>query len=702
MRPTLLNSCFITVDALKGVGPAVLSQLQKLLHSEEGRLPTLRDLAFHMPMDVIDRGQHVDLTNLQESQIVTLTLRVEEHAAPRRRNMPYRIACSHSSGEQVMLVFFQGRAEYLSQQLPNGEERIISGRLERTSYGLQMIHPEFILRPEEKSQLPMLEPVYPLTAGLHAKKLRHLIKQAMARLQPLPEWLDASIVQQYGWLPWLESVRTIHSPTSVEDVRPEAPPMRRLAYDELLAHQCVMAIARQRMKRPQSAQPLAPAAKRQALLEALPFQLTAGQQQVVAEIDRDMASSQPMLRLLQGDVGSGKTAVALAAIVNALEHGAQAALMVPTEILGRQHMAFLEPLLSGLGFRAALLTGNTDAGERSRILYNLARGEIGLIIGTHALFQEKVEYHALGLVVMDEQHRFGVNQRLKLSEKGHNPHLLLMTATPIPRSLAMTLYGDMDVSKLTEKPAGRQPITTRVMPIAREEEILQAIGRALQRNEKIYWICPLVEGGEDASSDLSAATERYREFSARFGNIVGLAHGRMDAAERQQVMEAFAGSQLRLLVATTVVEVGVNVPDATIMVIEHAERFGLAQLHQLRGRVGRGDKPSSCLLLYKGRLSEYAEQRMRALRDSEDGFYLAEEDLRLRGSGDILGVKQSGLPDFYFADLARDRELSEMARNDSRYFLERDPDLTSERGKALRVLLYLFEKDRSLRYLKSG
>lgn len=702
MRPPVLNSWFTTVDALKGVGPAILSHLRRLLGAEEGEIPKVRDLALHLPMDVVDRRKDVDLSAVKEAQIVTLKLKIEEHSPPRRRNMPYRIAASDPTGEQVILVFFQGRPDYLTRTLPNGELRIISGRVERTSYGLQMVHPDAIVLPEEEATIRRLEPIYPLTGGLHARKLLQLIEQAIKRLQPLPEWQDEALKSQKNWPSLLEAVKRLHHPEETQDISDASIYYQRLVYDELLAMQLAMAIVRRRMRRPQSAFIVQGDELRQQALGQLPFQLTDGQQQVLQEIDADMASGKRMLRLLQGDVGSGKTVVALLAVLSVIEAGGQAALMVPTEILGRQHDKFIQPFMESLGLQAALLTGRTEPAERRRILAGVESGEIHLLIGTHALFQESVNFHRLGLAVIDEQHRFGVNQRLKLSEKGQGTHILLMTATPIPRSLAMTLYGDMDVSALMEKPAGRQPIATRIIPLTREEEILQAIRRALDSDEKIYWICPLVEGGGEESSELSAATERFREFQQRFGPVVGLAHGRMDGVERQEVMRRFAEGELRMLVATTVVEVGVDVPDATIMVIEHAERFGLAQLHQLRGRVGRGDKASSCLLLYGERISEQGQSRLKAMRESNDGFYLAEEDLRLRGGGDILGVKQSGLPQFRFADLARDRELVHTAQNDARHLIEKDPALESERGKALRALLYLFDKDRSIRFLQSG
>jgi ATP-dependent DNA helicase RecG len=698
MRPEILHRWFTPAENLKGVGEAIHGHLRRLLNTPQGELPRLKDLAFHLPVEVVDRRN----TILANGEIVTLKVTVESHDPPARRGVPYRVNCKYQS-TIITLTFFHAKGDYLERQLPVGQERVISGKLENTGRGWQMVHPDAIGMPAELAEIAKLEPVYPLTYGLVQRRLAQQIQQALKLLTPLPEWQDVHLLAQKQWPSLLECLQRLHAPQLREDLMATSPYFQRIAYDELLASQLALALIRERLKRSVAGLIMRaePQGIRQKLQESLPFILTEGQQKVLAEIDADMASGQRMLRLLQGDVGSGKTVVALMAMMTAIEVGAQAALMVPTEILGRQHLAFMR----SLGVEAVMLSGNTEPAERKQILAGLENGTIKLVIGTHSLFQDTVHFHKLGMVVIDEQHRFGVNQRLALAEKGKKAggaHILLMTATPIPRSLTLTLFGDMDVSLLTEKPKGRQPITTRAVSLARGEEVLQGIQRALDAGEKIYWICPLVEGGEEEKEELAAATLRHVEFTARFGAKIGLAHGRMKGEEREIAMARFASGADRLLVATTVVEVGVDVPDATIMVIEHAERFGLAQLHQLRGRVGRGDKPSSCILLYGDKIGEVGRDRLRIMRESNDGFVIAEADLRLRGSGEVLGTKQSGMPEFRFADIGRDGELLQIARDECKLILHHDPELKSTRGEALRCLLYLFEQDKNVRLLGSG
>ena len=728
MRPEILHRWFTPAEHLKGVGDAIHAHFRRLFNTPQGEVPRLKDLVFHLPVEVVDRRS----STLVHEQIVTLKVMVERHEKPARRGIPYRVICkikdsadrteqgeARSGGDNeakggvppfLTLVFFNSKGDYLERQLPMGKERVISGKVESTARGWQMVHPDAMGAPAEIKEIAKLEPVYPLTYGLTQRRLGQQIQQALKLLTKLPEWQDTHLLSQKKWPSLLECLQRLHAPEIREDLLATSPYFQRLAYDELLASQLALALIRQRLKRSAAGvkMPIQPQGLRAQLLEKLPFSLTEGQQKVLAEIDADITSGERMLRLLQGDVGSGKTVVALLAMVAAVENGAQAALMVPTEILGRQHLAFMQPLMAALGVEVVMLSGSTEPAERQRILAGLESGKIPMVIGTHSLFQESVSFHKLGLAVIDEQHRFGVNQRLALAEKGKATHILLMTATPIPRSLTMTLFGDMDVSLLTEKPKGRQPIATRAVSLAREEEVLQALQRALDAGEKIYWICPLVEGSDDEEKremekeDLAAATLRHVEFTARFGKRVGLAHGRMKGEEREAAMARFASGEDKLLVATTVVEVGVDVPDATIMVIEHAERFGLAQLHQLRGRVGRGAKPSSCILLYGDKIGQVGKDRLRILRESNDGFVIAEEDLRLRGSGEVLGTKQSGMPEFHFAEIGRDGELLRIARDECKLILHNDAELKTPRGEALRCLLYLFEQDKNVRLLASG
>lgn len=704
MRPECLFAYFRSVSSLKGVGTVTLPALYRLL----GEGATLRDVLFHLPSSATDRRTLYRAAEAPLDALASLQLTIEAHYPPPaskgRRKTPYRIACSDGSAD-VLLVFFNVASDYLKKQLPIGESRIISGRLERYDGVLQMTHPDVIARIEQREAVLKIEANYPLTYALSHKKLRSLCEQALALCPNLPEWQMPQVQAQQQWVSFRASLARLHSPHELADVQPESPFRARLAYDELLAHQLSLAVVRERTVKQQGIVIQGASAMQAQCLASLPFALTQGQQTVLVEIAADMASGNRMLRLLQGDVGSGKTIVALLALLPLLEQGYQAAFMVPTEILGKQHLHSLQQLTAPLGIKVAMLSGKLPSAERARIEAQIQSGELQLVIGTHALFQQSVAFHRLGMVIIDEQHRFGVKQRLALSSKGQHPHVLLMSATPIPRSLTMTVYGDMDCSVLYEKPAFRKAIDTRVVPLSRIHEVVDGIKRALTKGTKVYWICPLVEEPDESArpeGDLAAAEERFRVFRQVFGERVALVHGQQKPEEREQFMQGFVGNKYDVLVATTVVEVGVNVPEATIMVIEHAERFGLAQLHQLRGRVGRGAEQSSCILLYSPKCSAVAQERLKIIRESNDGFRIAEEDLSLRGAGDVLGTRQSGLPDFYFADVATHRELMRLARDDVKWILHHDAMLHTERGKALRVLLYLFGYDDALRFIHAG
>ncbi len=694
MRPEILFPLFAPSTSLPGLGP----RFGKLVEKIAG--PQVVDLLWHLPSGLIDRRFAPKVAEAPDGVTATLTVRVDAHlpgGGGGRR--PYRVRCSDATGF-LHLVFFHPRVDWLQRLLPVGTVRVISGRLEHFNNEVQITHPDHIVDPGEEGALPAVEPVYPMTAGLPSKTLRRAVATALDKAPDLPEWADAPLKAREGWTGWREALRRVHNPEAPEDIDPESPARRRLAYDELLANQLAIALVRAQMKRQAGRTIKGDDRLRDKAIAALPFQLTPSQRGALAEIYADMASPQRMLRLLQGDVGSGKTVVALLAMLNTVETGAQAALMAPTEILARQHFATIGRLAEAAGVEAALLTGREKGRARADLLARLASGEIGILVGTHAVFQEDVAFSDLAFAVIDEQHRFGVEQRMALSRKGRGVDTLVMTATPIPRTLMLTAYGDLDVSRLTEKPAGRQPITTRTVSAARLDDVVAAIDRALATGAKVYWVCPLVE--ESELLDLAAATDRYTHLAGIFGGRVGLVHGRLKGAEKDAVMAAFKEGGIDVLVATTVIEVGVDVPDATVMVIEHAERFGLAQLHQLRGRIGRGDKPSTCLLIYTPPLGETAKARLAIMRETEDGFRIAEEDLKLRGGGDLLGTKQSGMPELRLADLAVHQEILETARDDARLILARDPGLASPRGQALRTLLYLFRRDEAVRYIRSG
>lgn len=717
MRPAILYPLFKDVGTLKGVGPNMKAALSRLLahksplHAQQAqsRGPVIRDMLFHLPSGVIDRRTIYKLADIPVGQVATAIVTIQSHHAPpkaRGRKLPYRVICGDDTGDMI-LAFFNARADYLSAQLPIGKQCIISGVAERYDGVLQIAHPDVIAPPDKLNEVATLEPNYPLTYALGQKHLRKLILQALQQCPDLTEWLDNDLLLSRNWEGWKQSLQRLHKPDDVSDIALDSSARQRLAYDEILAHQLALAMLRKQVKRKAGIIIPPHVPLREQLIAQLPFTLTDGQRQVLYEMDADMQSGDRMLRLLQGDVGSGKTIVALLAMLSVIGQGYQAALMVPTEILGRQHLATIRAMVEPLGLRVAMLHGKIPAKERKELLADMASGAVHITIGTHALFQQSVAFAKLGIVVIDEQHRFGVEQRLALSAKGDKPHILLMTATPIPRSLTMTAYGDMDSSSLREKPAGRPRIDTRAIPLSRLDEVVEGLHRAIAGGSKIYWICPLVDEPDPEQptafeGDLAAAEERHRVFTKIFGNRVALAHGKMKSADREASMQAFATDGADILVATTVVEVGVNVPEATIIVIEHAERFGLAQLHQLRGRVGRSDKASSCILLYNPRCSEVAKQRLKIIRESDDGFRIAEEDLILRGAGDVLGTRQSGLPDYYFVDLAAHRDLVALARDDVKLILHRDAPLASPRGENLRHLLYLFEYDSSLHYAQAG
>lgn len=701
MRPALFDPLFSPLNTLPGIGPKIGELYARLLGRESIEDCRVVDLVFHAPHSLIDRRQQPGIANAPQGVVVTITGRVDRHQPPPpgKQNLPYRIFLHDDTGE-LALTFFRVKGNWLEKSLPVDETVIVSGKVDWFNGRPSMVHPDYMVKASEADNLPLVEPVYGLTAGLSARILRKSIEAAVARVPEMPEWIDETLASKQGFQSASDSFRALHEPRDATDIDPQAPARRRLAYDEFLAGQLSLALVRQRLRKVAGTPVHATGKLSGPVIAALPFSLTASQSTAIADILKDMAGSDRMLRLLQGDVGSGKTMVALMAMLAAVESGGQAVLMAPTEILARQHFATLSKMAAPAGITMDVLTGRTKGKERDAILERIASGETRIVVGTHALFQDTVNYRELTLAVVDEQHRFGVHQRLRLTAKGISPHMLVMTATPIPRTLVLAAFGDMDVSKLTEKPAGRKPIQTVTIPTERTDEIVDRLAAALKEGKKAYWICPLVE--ESEAIDVMSADERYQGLSKRFGRDVGLVHGRMNGAEKDAVMLAFKNGEIRLLVATTVVEVGVDVPDATIMVIEHAERFGLAQLHQLRGRVGRGDEASTCILLYKSPLGETGRARLSILRDSEDGFLIAEEDLKLRGEGELLGTRQSGTPGFRIASLEAHGDLLEIARKDAAYMIERDPDLTSPRGEALRTLLYLHRRDEAIRFLRAG
>jgi ATP-dependent DNA helicase RecG len=738
-RPFLLDPMFRALTALPGIGPKSGKLVEKLVGGGK-----LLDLLFHRPIDMIDRRFAPKVADAPDGQIATLTVTVMKHFPNERRNQPYKVWCTDETGA-ITLVFFNAHKDFVEKHLPEGATVVVSGKVEHYAGKVQMVHPDAMGPVEDRAAIETIEPVYPLTAGVTNKALRKAVAAALSAVPEMAEWAEPHFKRRNGWPGFKEALTALHfltpslppaggrvgegglaldgakqalpPPLTPPPARagggelgwmeggaaallPEHPARQRLAYDEMLANQLALALVRYKNRRQNGRSFQCDGHLRQKLLAALPFKLTGAQARALEEIYADMASPLRMLRLLQGDVGSGKTVVAAMALLNAVECGAQGALMAPTEILARQHGASLKPLLDAIGIRFVVLTGRDKGRLRDTLLQQIANGAAQIVIGTHALFQDEVVFADLGLAVVDEQHKFGVHQRLQLSGKGKGVDVLVMTATPIPRTLTLTSYGDMDVSRLDEKPPGRKPIDTRLIPQDKLDDVVDGVERQMNAGARVYWVCPLVE--ESEFMDLAAAQERYEILQARFGARVGIVHGRMKAEEKDETMRRFAAGELSLLIATTVIEVGVNVPEATIMVIEHAERFGLAQLHQLRGRVGRGGDKSYCFLIYTTPAGKTAKERLTTMRDTEDGFLIAEKDLQLRGAGDLLGTRQSGDVRFRLADLSAHVELLAAASDDARLIIDKDPELQSERGQALRTLLYMFEQDQAIRYMRSG
>ena len=693
-RPAALFPLFAELETLEGVGPKTAKLFEQL------HITKPRDLIFTLPYTGVDRALRPTVLGLDFPTVATVEVEVLKHHEARARGRPTRVQVE-DSGTAFELVFFHARADYLRKILPEGGRRVVSGKLEMFDNIIQMTHPDHILPVAEAADLPRFEPVYPLTAGVSQKVMYKATRAALARLPEVEEWADGAQVRQAGWPTWAEAARAAHVPQGFGDLAMTAPARERLAYDEFLAHQLTLALARMTRRKGKGRVSAGDGGLRARVLASLPFQPTGAQTRAIGEIAEDMAKPARMNRLLQGDVGAGKTLVALMALLVAVEAGGQGVMMAPTEILARQHLAGLQPLAAAAGVRLELLTGRDKGRARAEKLAALASGEIGILVGTHAVFQKDVHFADLRLAIVDEQHRFGVRQRLELGKKGVSADVLVMTATPIPRSLALAQYGDMDVSVLDEKPAGRQPIKTAMVSTQRMEEVVAHLKGAVKEGKQAYWVCPLVD--ESESVDLAAAEERFKALRAQLGEgRVGLVHGQMPPEEKDAAMAAFQRGETSVLVATTVIEVGVDVPNATIMVIERAESFGLSQLHQLRGRVGRGTGASTCLLMYRAPLSEGGEKRLTTLRDTDDGFKIAEVDLEMRGAGDLIGTAQSGVPRFRVADMESQTALMKVAQSDARKLLNDDPKLETPRGQAARVLLWLMEQDQAIRLISVG
>lgn len=693
-RPELLFPLFSGLETLAGVGPKTAKALLGL------SINNPKDLLFTTPQSLIDRRRVPSVSHALAGDVATVSVTILRHSIPTRKGLPHRVYVRDSQTD-FQLVFFRGGSDWIEKQLPVGATRLVSGKIEFYDSQIQMPHPDHILSVEHEASLAPFEPIYPLTAGVTQKIMAKACKDAITKTPNFDEWIDTSLKVREAWPSFKEAVTAVHNPDDFEALSESSKARQRLAYDEFFAHQVTLALARKIVRTKPGRSSVGTGQLRSKVLKALPFKPTNAQARALTEIEQDLSKSERMNRLLMGDVGSGKTLVALLSLLIAVEAGGQGVLMAPTEILARQHLADLRPLAEHAGVVVELLTGRDKGRERKAKLNALARGDIHILVGTHAVFQEDVTFGDLRLAIVDEQHRFGVTQRMALAEKGLFVDMLVMTATPIPRSLSLAQYGDMDVSVLDEKPAGRSPIKTALSATSRMDDVIAHLKDAVTAGKQAYWVCPLV--GESEVVDLMAAEERFKQLRAALGDDkVGLVHGQMPASEKDDTMARFVAGTVAVLVATTVIEVGVNVPNASIMVIERAEHFGLAQLHQLRGRVGRGSVASTCLLLYQAPLSETGRRRLELLRETEDGFRIAEEDLVMRGAGDVLGTAQSGVPKFRIGDIETQSDLMSLAQNDARKLLHDDPDLRTERGQAVRVLLWLLEKEQAIRLMSVG
>ena len=693
-RPEVLFPLFGALTKLDGVGPKTAQIL------EAAGVARPRDLIMTLPISGVDRHRRASIRDVSAPAVATVEVTVGEHYPPSTRGRPYRVQVSDAQ-TTFQLIFFHARADYLQKLLPTGQKRVVSGKVEIFDGIAQMVHPDHVVTIDDADDIPAFEPVYPLHAGISQKLMYRATRAGLEMAPDLPEWIDAALKSREGWPDWASALQAAHCPQSTTDLSPHSPARLRLAYDELMAHQLTLALARAVSRRAKGRPSTATGALSAKVLAALPYQPTGAQTRAVAEINADLASSFRMNRLLQGDVGAGKTLVAFLALLSVVEAGGQGVMMAPTEILARQHYEALQPLAATAGIRLEVLTGRDKGAERAAKLNALSLGEIGILVGTHAVFQKDIVFNDLRLAVIDEQHRFGVAQRMELGAKGRATDVLVMTATPIPRSLALAQYGDMDVSILDEKPPGRTPVQTALVSTSRMDEVVEKLRHAVAEGRQAYWVCPLVEESEFV--DMTAAEERFKQLRAALGEgVVGLVHGQMPPAEKDAAMARFVAGETKVLVATTVIEVGVNVPNASIMMVERAESFGLAQLHQLRGRVGRGSTASTCLLLYQAPLSETGRRRLEILRETEDGFRISEEDLAMRGAGDVIGTAQSGIPRFRIADLERQAALMALAQSDARKLLHDDPKLETARGQAARTLLWLMEQDKAIRLISVG
>ena len=685
MRPKILYKLFSNLETIKGIGPKNAKLIERLC----GKY--LLDLILHRPIAYIDRRNSPKIKDLSNNSIVTLILKVDSHTPSFNKRMPYKITCSDETG-QLNIVYFNLRGPYLKKMFPLGSKKVVSGKVEEFNGIFQMTHPQHIADESNLDSVKKIECVYPLTAGISSKIIQKSINSSLAIIDDLPEWIPNDYLQKNNWTSWKKSIYEMHNPNELKEDKEDIY-LNRLVFDELLSQQLTVRLIKNKISKLKGNTIKPNGSLLESLKNHLSFELTDDQNQAIKEISKDQSSPNKMLRLIQGDVGSGKTVVALHGMIQCAENSKKSILMAPTEILAEQHYNTIKLFADKLKLSCALITASNKKNHNY---------ESDILIGTHALFQDKVSIDNIGLIVIDEQHRFGVHQRILLNEKaGNECDILLMTATPIPRTLELASYGDMDITKIMQKPKNRKPIITKSINLNKIESLKEALIKKLKQREKIYWVCPLVD--ESDKIDLQSVNQRVLDIQKYYKDFnVEMVHGQMKQEEKNKIMDNFKNFKTQILVATSVIEVGIDDPDATVIIIENSERFGLSQLHQLRGRVGRGTKQSTCILLFDGTLTDNAKKRINVMKETNDGFKIAEEDLSIRGAGEILGTRQSGLPNFRLTNLNVHKSLMLQAREMAIKIVEKDPELSSDQGKSLRLLLHLFNNQVAIDYLKSG
>ena len=647
------DDLFKNISFLKGVGP----KLSKYLKNK--RIEKINDLLWHLPYSSTDRSDMVTLDKLEPGKIQTVKVRVKRHNFPRIRNLPNKVICDDDFGK-IDIVFFNSRENYIKAVLPLNKSVLLSGKVNYYKNSYQITNPDYITSINKIDYVKKKIPKYSLTEGLNEKSYRKIIEKVIMNLPDLDEWYDNDTLKKFNFKSWKESLLKLHNSEINNDLNNKY--RRRLALDEIMSNLMVLSKNRKRFKETNKKNKIFDNLIAKYIVESLNYKLTKAQEEAIKEINKDLKSDKKMFRILQGDVGSGKTIVSLITSANVLENGFQASLMAPTAILAKQHYNLAKKIFEKTKIKIELLTGKTDYKSRKKILAELKNGKIDLLIGTHALFQKKIEFKNLGYIIIDEQHKFGVKQRMSLAEKGgKNCDVLLMSATPIPRTMMLTIYGDMDVSRLLEKPKNRLPILTYSKPEKKIDELVEIIKKDLSDNNQVFWVCPLINDSQIL--DYSSVTKRYEWLKKKFPSQTSILHGELKQGEKDLILEKFLQKKTKILVSTTVIEVGIDFPDANLIIIENANKFGLAQLHQLRGRVGRGSKQGKCILLFKDNLSKNSIQRIKILKKSSDGFLIAEEDMKMRGFGDIIGFQQSGEKFFKIADPINHADLFVYAEN---------------------------------------